>query len=129
MELNTLMLIGAMVTSWAALGIALITLAKYRRQHQQMSQSLTKLAKELRASQSGTVGMGRRILALESRLRHTSERQEELSENQEIAFPTPYRQAARMLDSGDSIGDVAANCGLSRSEASLMSLVRGKGVA
>ncbi len=131
MELNTIILIGAVASSWFALTVALVCLAKSSRQHREVSQMINKLAKELRAGQSGSVGMGRRVLALESRLRKTSERQEEISESQQLtAFPTQYRQAAKMFENGDSVNDVATNCGLSRTEASLLSLMnRQKGAA
>ncbi len=126
-----MILIGAVASSWFALVVALVCLAKSKRQHKEVSQMINKLAKELRAGQSGSVGMGRRVLALEGRLRKTSERQEEISESQQLtAFPTQYRQATKMLESGDSVNEVATNCGLSRTEASLLSLMaRHKGAA
>ncbi len=85
--------------------------------------STRKLKREINTTARGAYGMGQRVLLAEKRLQLLSEDHSEHHFNQD--FPvTGLEKAEELLDSGVDADTVAAKCGLSRSEASLMALVR-----
>ena len=70
---------------------------------------------------SGSIGLGERVLLLESRLEKLNASQEELKTSDS---DFTYTQAFRMLEQGLDNRRVAANCGLTESEVQLMSLMQ-----
>ncbi len=90
------------------------------RLHQQQIRH-NDLRKQMRALTSAALGMGERVLEMERRQKHLSERQEQVhiyeSANQ------PYEQAIRMAEHGASIEDLVESCGVSENEAHLIDLM------
>jgi len=85
----------------------------------ELSGTIRTLQKELNSLNSCTLGVGRRILSLEKRLAHTEGSQEKLPE-----ADFSYSKAISLFDQGMDVDVVAASCGLSQSEASLMALIQ-----
>lgn len=95
--------------------------AKQRTLSDSMEQRLHTLEKQIATATAGSVGVGKRLVALEQELQSLAaarEGQDFADDRQE------YTQAMQMLDQGADIDTVVASCGLSRSEAQLMALVR-----
>ncbi len=65
------------------------------------------------------IGVGRRVLAMDRRLKLAERRQQEMdaTDPQRIT----YNEAMKLLSLGAEVNDLIANCGLSRAEAELMS--------
>lgn len=142
MEWVDFALLGSALISWVAVAMALFCLLKVRRQASITERLYKRLNHDLQLANSGSIGMGRRLVAMErklhstsdqlrftnnelqstsDRLRTTAARQEQL-ENQGEDFQS-YNRAAELLSSGVAAEDVAKRCGLSRAEASLMQLM------
>ena len=79
------------------------------------------MEKDLQLATSGAVGMGQRILALEDKVRRLSKVQQELGD---ASDHYAYSQAMNLFDQGADIETVVSSCGISSSEAQLMSLIR-----
>ena len=91
--------------------------AQLRRQHKANAE----LRQQMRALTSAALGMGERVLEMERRQKHLSERQDQVdiyeSANQ------PYEQAIRMAKSGADIEELVNTCGVSENEAHLIELM------
>jgi len=74
----------------------------------------------LMLSDSGK-GVGRKVVALDRRLKHTERKQQELESNdiQQVS----YNEAARLLSLGADVEDLVTTCGLSRAEADLIKVL------
>lgn len=117
--------------------VLVMSLASFKRQRklQQInSLSMKSLQRDLRALANAAVGVGGRVLEIERLQRHNPNElitQESLEQNQNPA-PTielynsvnqSYEQAIRMVQSGASVNDIVTVCGLSQSEAELVSMM------
>lgn len=78
------------------------------------------LRKQIGVATQGAIGMGQRLLALESKLRALQVKQDEVIGGDNFA----YSQAMQMFQQGADVSTVASNCGFSNSEAELMALVQ-----
>lgn len=87
---------------------------------QRADQQIEKLQKQVAVTTQGSIGMGQRLLTLESKLRALEAKQDELGEGDNFA----YSQAMQMFKQGADIATVASSCGFSNSEAELMALVQ-----
>jgi hypothetical protein len=113
----------SMVTGIIALILASVALARVRQQLHEANKLSQRIARDLALANSGSVGMGRRLLAMEKRL------QEEPANNAQIDYQNdaefqPYAQAAQLFQLGLDCEEVARRCGLSRAEASLMEMMQ-----
>lgn len=117
-----LLLLGSLVVVL----ILLVVFNWYRffRLNLNVSKKLIKLEKQLKIITSGAIGMGERMIKLESELNM-------LRENGQQAFETEtqysYSQAKKLIEQGVDASTIATNCGLSDSEIQLMQLVHQNG--
>jgi hypothetical protein len=116
-------LIGSLLLSVLAFGIALKSLASSRQQQRQAEKLFQRLAHELSVSSSGNVGMGQRLLAMEKRLQSASPSNQKIDYANDENFQ-PYSQAAQLFSLGIDSEEVARRCGLSRAEASLIQMMQ-----
>lgn len=131
-----------MMFSWLWLAVALLTLGllsvllvlfrlqrKLRVQQRSYQALLNVLRNEIRITNSGAMGMGRRLKQVEQRLSITAEKQLEMENRDPGAMA--YNQAARLMEMGADVDDLIGSCGLPRPEAELMALLHReiKGVA
>ncbi len=119
-------LIASLALSLLALFIAVISLKSTRKQAINNEKLLQKLVRDLAASNSGSVGMGQRLLAMEKRLQNTQKQSEKIDVYNDDEFQ-PYSQAAQMFQMGLDVEEVARRCGLSRAEASLLEVMQKAG--
>ena len=119
-------LIASLAISLLALILAIISLKATRRQADTTEKLLQKLARDLAASTSGSVGMGQRLLAMEKRLQTTQQKSEKIDVYNDDDFQ-PYSQAAQLFQMGLDAEEVARRCGLSRAEASLLEVMQKAG--
>lgn len=77
--------------------------------------------KQVQVLASGSIGMGRRLVAIEKKLNLAVEKQSEiLSKEGNVS----YNRAMELLDMGATIDDLVSKCGLIRAEAELISLLK-----
>lgn len=128
------------ITEWLMTSVAIVlvmSLFAFKRQRiQQQNQllSMQSLQRDLRALANAAVGVGGRVLEIE---RHQRKRpvvvpaQEQSAVYNTAAAPVeycnssnqPYEQAIRMAQTGASTDDIVSVCGLSESEAELVSMM------
>lgn len=115
--------------------MSLVSLRRQRKQHELQSLSMQSLQRDLRALANAAVGVGGRVLEIE---RHQRKRitpvvvdTEEHTPSTSFTAPVeyynassqPYEQAIRMAQTGASTDDIVNVCGLSQSEAGLVSMM------
>ncbi|MEO9655701.1 DUF2802 domain-containing protein [Marinomonas dokdonensis] len=77
--------------------------------------------KQVQVLASGSIGMGRRLVAIEKKLNMAVERQTEiLSKEGNVS----YNRAMELLEMGATVDDLVSKCGLIRAEAELISLLK-----
>ncbi|MGO3345198.1 MAG: DUF2802 domain-containing protein [Marinomonas sp.] len=77
--------------------------------------------KQVQVLASGSIGMGRRLVAIEKKLNMAVERQTEiLSKEGNVS----YNRAMELLAMGATVDDLVSKCGLIRAEAELISLLK-----
>jgi len=101
--------------------ICIHVLIRIKRQERRQQALINVLRNEIRAMTNGSIGMGKRLLAIERTLDITIERQQEL-ENRDPGV-LAYNQAAKLMEMGASVDDLVRNCGIGRPEAELMALL------
>ena len=79
------------------------------------------LRTEIQAMSSTTIGMGKRIVDVESKLELSLEKQFELE--QRDPDEVVYSQSARLVEMGANVDDLVQSCGIGRPEAELMALM------
>ncbi len=126
MTLFEIILIASLVFSLLALFVAIISLKTSRNQAANNEKLLQKLMRDLAASNSGSVGMGQRLLAMEKRLQNSPKPSEKIDVYNDDEFQ-PYSQAAQLFQMGLDADEVARRCGLSRAEASLLEVMQKAG--
>ncbi len=119
-------LIASLLLSMLALLIALMSLKSSRQQAVNHEKLLQKIMRDLAASNSGSVGMGQRLLAMEKRLQNVQKPSEKIDVYNDDEFQS-YSQAAQMFQMGLDADEVARRCGLSRAEASLLEVMQKAG--
>jgi len=120
--------IGLVITlfiSIVALIIAIKSISVARSQQDHTEKLIQKLTRELAVSNSGSVGMGQRLLAMEKRLQEEPAKSEKIDYYNDDDFQ-PYSQAAQLFKMGLDAEEVARRCGLSRAEASLIQMMQTK---
>ncbi len=116
-------LIASLLLSLVALGIALKAIKLARAQHENTERLIQKLTRDLAMSNSGSVGMGQRLLAMEKRLQEPKKADQKIDYYNDDDFQ-PYSQAAQLFKMGLDAEEVARRCGLSRAEASLIQMMQ-----
>ncbi|MCW8900201.1 MAG: DUF2802 domain-containing protein [Gammaproteobacteria bacterium] len=138
MELLTQYLNILSATEWLLASVAVIlvmSLFSFRRQRklqQEQTVSMQALQRDLRALANAAVGVGGRVLEIERQQRKRPAAinvqepvQAQVSAPIEFYNPSshPYEQAIRMVQTGASVDDIVTVCGLSKSEAELVSMM------
>jgi len=113
----------------------LFSLKRQRKQQEHQSISMQSLQRDLRALTNAAVGVGGRVLEIERQQRKrpvivtTAEEQQSQTysaapiEYYNSSSNQPYEQAIRMAQTGASVDDIVNVCGLSQSEAELVSMM------
>ncbi|TBR43154.1 DUF2802 domain-containing protein [Marinomonas agarivorans] len=76
--------------------------------------------KQIQVLASGSIGMGRRLVAIEKKLNIAVERQSEILAKE---GGVSYNRSMELLDMGATVDDLVAKCGLIRAEAELIDLL------
>ncbi len=79
--------------------------------------------KELQEIRAGTIGVGRRVIELEKKLRQYEARLDEAA--QEEPLSRMYTRAMKMVSLGAGIDEIVAECELPRAEAELLIRLHG----
>lgn len=112
--------------------LSLFSFKRQRKQQQEQSLSMQALQRDLRALANAAVGVGGRVLEIErqQRKRPVIVATQEPVQTQAAApiefynsSSQPYEQAIRMVQTGASVDDIVNVCGLSKSEAELVSMM------
>lgn len=118
-------LIISLLLSVIALVLAIKSLGRTRAQQALTEKLFQKLTKEMALSNSGAVGMGQRLLAMEKNLQAAPKSAQKIDYYNDEDFQ-PYSQAAQLFKMGLDAEEVARRCGLSRAEASLIQMMQMK---
>lgn len=113
----------SLLISVIALAVAVKTLLRVRQQEMHMEKMVQRLSKELMTFNSGSVGMGQRLVAMEKRLQTAPKPAQKIDYYNDDDFQ-PYSQAAQLFKMGLDSEEVARRCGLSRAEASLIQMMQ-----
>lgn len=131
-------LLGSVAVSWVAVILSLFCIRRQRQQAELTRKLYERLDHDLQLTNSGSIGMGKRLVAMEKVLHQHAKQKAESSEvpQPQVQSAAPsmssvvqspvhsaYNDAARLFDSGVQSEEVARRCGLSRAEASLMQLM------
>lgn len=115
--------------------LSLFSIRRQRKLQQDQTLSMQSLQRDLRALANAAVGVGGRVLEIERHQRKRPVTGETQNQPQQQAPYTsapvefysnsnqPYEQAIRMAQTGASVDDIVNVCGLSKSEAELVSMM------
>ena len=120
-----------MISVVAVLIISLLSLKRQRKLQELQSLSMESLQRDLRALANAAVGVGGRVLDIERQQRKRPSVVTSQTDSQSTTVPVdfygssnqPYEQAIRMAQTGANVDDIVNVCGLSRSEADLVSMM------
>lgn len=118
-------LVGVAVLGVVALVVGLKSLRIARAKQANTELLIQKLTRDLALSNSGSVGMGQRLLAMEKRLQEPQKDDKKIDYYNDEDFQS-YSQAAQLFKLGLDAEEVARRCGLSRAEASLIQMMQMK---
>lgn len=104
-----------------AIGLSFAALIRVKRQEQRHQVLLKVLRNEIQGATGSSIGLGKRLVAVERKLNITAEKQIEL-ENRDPGV-LAYNQAARLMEMGAGVEDLVRSCGIGRPEAELMALL------
>jgi biopolymer transport protein ExbD len=94
------------------------SLKQVKRQH---AEAELNQKKQVQVLASGSIGMGRRLVAIEKKLNLAVEKQSEILSKE---GGVSYNRAMELLGMGATIDDLVSKCGLIRAEAELISLLK-----
>jgi uncharacterized membrane-anchored protein YhcB (DUF1043 family) len=117
-------LIASLLVGVVALILAFKSLQVARAQQANTEKLIQKLTRDLAMSNSGSVGMGQRLLAMEKRLQEEPQKPDQKIDYYNDEDFQPYSQAAQLFKLGLDAEEVARRCGLSRAEASLIQMMQ-----
>jgi len=124
-----------MISVVVVLVITLSSFRSHRKQQQKQLLSMQSLQRDLRALANAAVGVGGRVLEIERNQRKrptlVSKQEQPIQQPAATTAPVeyynssnqPYEQAIRMAQTGASVDDIVNVCGLSKSEADLVSMM------
>lgn len=110
----------ALTISLVSLSAVTIIVWRVSNSRKNILQEIEKLEQRLRIVTSGSVGMGEKLVQLESQLADAINEKMRVAEN-EAQFS--YTQALKLIESGLDHSSVMSNSGLSDSEVKLMELL------
>ncbi|MEH6442300.1 MAG: DUF2802 domain-containing protein [Oceanospirillaceae bacterium] len=115
-------LIGILLIALIFMSIIIVILFIKQRNSEARAKTLAvALRKEIQAMSGSTIGMGKRIVDIETKLNVSLEKQLELE--QRDPDDVVYSQAARLVEMGANVDDLVHSCGIGRPEAELMTLM------
>ena len=94
------------------------SLKQTKRQH---AEAELNQKKQVQVLASGSIGMGRRLVAIEKKLNLAVEKQSEILSKE---GGVSYNRTMELLGMGATIDDLVSKCGLIRAEAELISLLK-----
>lgn len=111
--------------------MSLFLFKRQRKQQEHQSLSMQSLQRDLRALANAAVGVGGRVLEIERHQRKRpaviARQEQSLNTTAPVEFYNvsnqPYEQAIHMAQAGASVDDIVNVCGLSQSEAELVSMM------
>ena len=106
-----------------ALAVAFYSLTRIRKQAEANEKLYQRMLRDIAIANTGSVGMGQRLLAMEKRLQSEAQKPRIADDTPDDEFQ-PYTQAAQLFKMGLGSEEVARRCGLSRAEASLMEMMQ-----
>ncbi len=106
------------------LALSLNVLRKVKALQARLDADMAALRGEISAVSRGAVGLGKRVQTLQQRVEVTAQRQEEL-EYKDVG-DVAISHASKLGQMGANSEELVSTCGLSRAEASLLSLMHGK---
>jgi hypothetical protein len=116
-------LILCLTLSLIALAVAFYSLTLIRKQAEANEKLYQRMLRDIAIANTGSVGMGQRLLAMEKRLQSEAQKPRIADDTPDDEFQ-PYTQAAQLFKMGLGSEEVARRCGLSRAEASLMEMMQ-----
>lgn len=121
-----LVLLCAVLISLLSLAVAGVCLMLLRRQTAALETAQQRLQRELKATQSGAVGMGKRLLLLEQQVAAAVPGSPVAPAADQAApiMNDNLKDAVSLLRAGLTPDEVARRCGISKAEASLMKLMQ-----
>ena len=128
---------GLMISVTVVLVLSLFALQRQRKQQQDQILTMQSLQRDLRALANAAVGVGGRVLEIERHQRKAPVIVPKYEQQPVVAYNTPtsqveycnsssnqpYEQAIRMAQTGANIDDIVNVCGLSKSEAELVTMM------
>lgn len=130
---NTLTITEGLMASVAVvLIVSLVSIKRQRKLQELQALSMQSLQRDLRALANAAVGVGGRVLEIERNQRKqpsvvTTHEQPVAATSAPVEFYNtsnqPYEQAIHMAQTGASVSDIVNVCGLSKSEADLVSMM------
>lgn len=123
-------LASVVLVSWLATAIALTSLARVRRNETYLQDSLNELQRHLAVSNSGLMGMGRKLLTIEKNLRPIARQKVDNKPasvspiRSQARGEQRYEQAGQMLGQGMTNAQVSAATGLTQAEINLLAMLR-----
>ncbi len=112
--LQFVILMGVIV--WALRLSKRLNQMKQRHEESELNQR-----KQVQVLASGSIGMGRRLVAIEKKLNLAVEKQSEILSKE---GGVSYNRAMELLEMGATVDDLVSKCGLIRAEAELISLLK-----
>jgi len=121
----TLLSLGVAV---AAVAVAIVmgnrSAREMKANEQRLSERIEVLENELSAMMDGAFGVANHLQKVESNLKNTVQRQEQLQ--QRDMGNLPYNEAVRLASKGASVDELVEHCSLSRAEAELVEMLHKK---
>ena len=115
-----IVLLVLVLLGWAMAWYNRVQLAKLQLRYEQLEKSLRS---ELAAVNSGTIGIGQRVISAEKKLNELLTRDSKPAPDTESL---PYSQAASLLERGVDVEQLAERCGLTDAEAQLIAMLKQK---
>ncbi|MDH5434591.1 MAG: DUF2802 domain-containing protein [Gammaproteobacteria bacterium] len=97
---------------------------KTRAMVRSLAQQVFQLTNDLRAINSGQIGMGKTIRHVSDKINHVQTNHQPAVVHRPIATDKAFEQAALLLSRGMSIEEVVEACGITTSEAELIAITR-----
>ncbi len=121
-ELAVSLALGSLLLAITAIVLTFRLVGQARLRVDEALRRLHGCEKQLKALEAGAVGLGHRLVVTEQALLELSAGQDDMMghSGEQLA----YTQAMQMFDQGADVDTVVSSCGLSKSEAQLMALVR-----
>lgn len=118
-----MILVVSLALSFTAIILAYHSFSGMRKQAQANEKLYQRLLRDISIANSGSVGMGQRLLEMEKRLQSDEQNRQHIDYSNDEEFQS-YSEAAQLFKMGLSSEEVASRCGLSRTEASLMEMMQ-----